>query len=314
MSNASVNLLGITENTIVYELIYIAIKCDVNCCIYREYSSYLSLCNNIIAFPLIILTSILSIISTMQTIELEDESNSRYLHTNSNIKICIAFVSILVAIMSSLQRYFKYAERAEITKNYAKNFEKLGYNIEFFLYEIKNDSVTTETESFDKLVNNIFKEFEVLVTECDEQPCNMSNKQCKLFNEKSKILLINPNIEIINKSQYNKHFLQKSTQTDDSINNIKSKSYFRNIRNCLSFICDCCECEYNIDNHIESKIKYNLINLKNISEIINKITKRENVTSISNRNLDLFNNYQFQNFVQPLHTNIQPRNIQFFPL
>ena len=320
MTSASVNLLGKTENTIVYELIYIAIKCDVNSCLYREYSSYLSLCNNIIAFPLIIFTSILSIVSTMQTIEIEDEENSKYLHTNSNIKICIAFLSILVAIMSSLQKYCKYAERSEITKNYAKNFEKLGYNIEFFLYEIKNDSITTETESFDKLVNNIFKEFEVLVTECDEQPCNMANKQCKLFNKKSEILLkkednsLTPQFPTTNETD-------KSSKSDT-----ESKPCCKNTTNCCSFICNCCECDYNIDEHIESKIKYNLINLKNITEIINKITKRENNVN----NLDLFNNYQFRNFVQPLHNciqplhnslqplhihnSIQPPNIQYFPI
>ena len=57
MSNKSVNLLKTTTNTIAHELIYTAIKCDVNANIYREYSGYLSLCSNLIAFPLIILTS-----------------------------------------------------------------------------------------------------------------------------------------------------------------------------------------------------------------------------------------------------------------
>lgn len=133
MSNKSVNLLQTGSNTIVYELIYAAIKCDVNSCIYREYSSYLSICSNLIAFPLIILTSILGIVSTMQTVELEDKDNDSYLHTNSKTKIGISFLSILVAIMSGLQKYCKFAERTEITKNYAKNFEKLGHSIELLL-------------------------------------------------------------------------------------------------------------------------------------------------------------------------------------
>ena len=38
----------------------------------------------------------------------------------------------------------KNAERTEITKSYAKNFEKLGYSIENFLYEIKNKTNTTQ--------------------------------------------------------------------------------------------------------------------------------------------------------------------------
>ena len=52
MSNKSVNLLKTSTNTIAHELIYTAIKCDVNANIYREYSGYLSFCSNLIAFPL----------------------------------------------------------------------------------------------------------------------------------------------------------------------------------------------------------------------------------------------------------------------
>ena len=185
MSNKSVNLLTINRNTITYELIYTAIKCDVNSCIYREYSSYLSFCSNLIAFPLIVFTSILGIVATMQTVELDDKEN--YLHTNSTSKIIISILSILVAIMSGLQKYCKYAERTEITKGYAKNFEKLGYSIENFLYEIKNKTNTTQNEIFDKLTSNMFKDFEILITECDDQPYNMTDKQYKLFNEKSKV-------------------------------------------------------------------------------------------------------------------------------
>ena len=57
--------------------------------------------------------------------ESTDTNNTNYLHTNTNFKIGISCLSILVAIMSGLQKYCKYAERTEITKNYAKNFEIL---------------------------------------------------------------------------------------------------------------------------------------------------------------------------------------------
>lgn len=243
MSNKSVNLLTINRNTITYELIYTAIKCDVNSCIYREYSSYLSFCSNLIAFPLIVFTSILGIVATMQTIELDDKEN--YLHTNSTSKIIISILSILVAIMSGLQKYCKYAERTEITKGYAKNFEKLGYSIENFLYEIKNKTNTTQNEIFDKLTSNMFKDFEILITECDDQPCNMTDKQYKLFNEKSKVLLNNPN---------------RSTP-----NPICCKG----LNNCFNFLCNYGDYVYDIEE--QEELNDNLINFNNLDLIIQNL-------------------------------------------
>lgn len=252
MSKKSVSLLDITKNTVIYELIYTAIKCDVNSCIFREYSSYLSFCSNIIAFPLIIFTSILGIVSTMQTVEIEDTESDSYLYTNSNVKIVISFFSICVAIMSGLQKYCKFSERAEITKNYAKNFEKLGYSIEIFLYEIKNNTITTQTELFDRLLNNILKDFEVLITECDDQPCNMVQKQAKLYNEKSKILL------------------EKNTKNEHTTNSCKSCS------NCCNFLCNCCEFVIDIDPETESNLEADLVKFKNLDHIIRNLQKNNN--------------------------------------
>lgn len=253
MSNKSVNLLKKTTNTIAHELIYTAIKCDVNANIYREYSGYLSLCSNLIAFPLIILTSVLGIVSTMQTVELEDKDNDNYLHTNSKTKIVISILSIFVAIMSGLQKYCKFAERTEITKGYAKNFEKLGHSIENFLYEIKNNTISTQTEVFDKLITNIFKDFEILITECDDQPSNMADKQSKLFDEKAKILVNNIDQD----------------STENNKNNTNIAYCCRSMTNCLSFLCNCFEYDYDKNKHPE--YKSTLIPLNNLDVIINNL-------------------------------------------
>jgi hypothetical protein len=253
MSNKSVNLLKTTTNTIAHELIYTAIKCDVNANIYREYSGYLSLCSNLIAFPLIILTSVLGIVSTMQTVELDDKNNENYLHTNSKTKIIISILSIFVAIMSGLQKYCKFAERTEITKGYAKNFEKLGHSIENFLYEIKNNTISTQTEIFDKLITNMFKDFEVLITECDDQPSNMTDKQSKLFDEKAKILVNN---------------MEQDSSGDDE-NNTNTTYCCRSMTNCLSFLCNCFEYSYDKNKH--PVYKSTLIPLNNLDVVINNL-------------------------------------------
>jgi|TARA_B110000483_G_scaffold114444_1_gene138892 hypothetical protein len=252
MTNKSINLLQTNSNTIIYELIYTAIKCDVNSCIYREYSDYLSLCSNLIAFPLIILTSILGIVSTMQTVESTDTNNTNYLHTNTNFKIGISCLSILVAIMSGLQKYCKYAERTEITKNYAKNFEKLGHSIELFLYEIKSESITSNIEIFDKLISSMFRDFEILNTECDDEPCNMKDKQTKMFNEKSKILL------------------DPTSQPTVPVPLNTNSSCCLSLRNCLSFLCTCCSYTYN--NKVpKNNIPPNLIQFSNLDTIIKNL-------------------------------------------
>jgi hypothetical protein len=245
MSNKSINLLKTNTNTIAHELIYTAIKCDVNANIYREYSGYLSFCSNLIAFPLIILTSILGIVSTMQTVELEDKDNDNYLHTNSKTKIVISILSIFVAIMSGLQKYCKFAERTEITKGYAKNFEKLGHSIENFLYEIKNNTISTQTE--------IFEDFEVLITECDDQPSNMADKQSKLFDEKARILANNPDQDL----------------SGDDESNTDTIYCCRSMTNCLSFLCNCFEYSYNKKKHPE--YRPTLIPLNNLDLVISNL-------------------------------------------
>mgnify|MGYP001328084844 CR=1 FL=1 len=289
MSNKSVNLLKTTTNTIAHELIYTAIKCDVNANIYREYSGYLSLCSNLIAFPLIILTSVLGIVSTMQTVELEDKDNDNYLHTNSKTKIVISILSIFVAIMSGLQKYCKFAERTEITKGYAKNFEKLGHSIENFLYEIKNNTISTQTEIFDKLITNIFKDFEVLITECDDQPSNMADKQSKLFDEKAKILVNNTD--------------QDSSENNQ--NNTNIAYCCRSMTNCLSFLCNCFEYDYDKNKHPE--YKSTLIPLNNLDVIINNLKTKYRRPVIQPQSI------QPQSILQPI-PRVMPPIIRMYPI
>tara|TARA_B000000475_G_scaffold272122_1_gene272017 strand:- start:9440 stop:10417 length:978 start_codon:yes stop_codon:yes gene_type:complete len=285
MSNYSLNLLRKEKTTVIHKLIYTAIKCDVNTCLYREYSSYLSICSNFIAFPLIIFTSILSIVATMQTVEVDNDNNN--LHTNQDIKIFIAILSIFVAIISGLQKYFKFTERTEITKNYAKNFEKLGLRIESFLYEIKIKTIDSSESGtvFEKLINSIFNEFDILVSECDDQPSDMANKQFKLYKEKCKILnLLNTDknkisikTEIYTKIQ---KATEKETQTETENNNLickpKKKSYkhcFVSFNNCLSFLCNCCSYEYKKHN-IQDIDDINLIEFNNLDKIIENILNK----------------------------------------
>lgn len=292
MSNYSLNLLRKEKTTVIHKLIYTAIKCDVNTCLYREYSSYLSICSNFIAFPLIIFTSILSIVATMQTVEVDNDNNN--LHTNQDIKIFIAILSIFVAIISGLQKYFKFTERTEITKNYAKNFEKLGLRIESFLYEIKIKTIDSSESGtvFEKLINSIFNEFDILVSECDDQPSDMANKQFKLYKEKCKIL------NLLNKDKKKisiKTEIYRETQTENNNNLIcnckNKKSYkhcFVSLNNCLSFLCNCCSYEYKKHN-IQDINDINLIEFNNLDQIIENILNKSNneiiSTSIQQNNL-----------------------------
>jgi len=303
MSNYSLNLLRKEKTTVIHKLIYTAIKCDVNTCLYREYSSYLSICSNFIAFPLIIFTSILSIVATMQTVEVDNDNNN--LHTNQDIKIFIAILSIFVAIISGLQKYFKFTERTEITKNYAKNFEKLGLRIESFLYEIKIKTIDSSESGtvFEKLINSIFNEFDILVSECDDQPSDMANKQFKLYKEKCKILNL-LNIDKKKISIKTEIYREKETQTE--YNNLickKKKSYkhcFVSFNNCLSFLCNCCSYEYKRHN-IQDIDDINLIEFNNLDQIIENIL---------NKNKSNNESIQFNN-LPPI---IQMNPIQMIPI
>ena len=154
--------------------------------------------------------------------------------------------------MSGLQKYCKYAERTEITKNYAKNFEKLGHSIELFLYEIKSESITSNIEIFDKLISSMFRDFEILNTECDDEPCNMKDKQTKMFNEKSKILL------------------DPTSQPTVPVPLNTNSSCCLSLRNCLSFLCTCCSYTYN--NKVpKNNIPPNLIQFSNLDTIIKNL-------------------------------------------
>jgi Txe/YoeB family toxin of Txe-Axe toxin-antitoxin module len=201
MTIENVDLLDTDRNTILYQLIYIAIKCDVYNFIHNEYYNLLCFLNNIISFPLIIFTSILGTIATMQTIEIEDNNN--YFHSTSNSKITIACFSILVAIMSGLQKYFKFAERSEISKNISKDFLKLGYYIESFLLELKNNN-QIDYIIFEKIINKMLKDFEILLNEIDDKPYNINESFNKLFHAKVNLIFNNIKIDENNNIIYDK--------------------------------------------------------------------------------------------------------------
>ena len=99
----------------------------------------------------------------------------------------------------------------------------------------------------------MFKDFEVLITECDDQPYNMTDKQSKLFDEKAKILVNN---------------MEQDSSGDDE-NNTNTTYCCRSMTNCLSFLCNCFEYSYDKNKH--PVYKSTLIPLNNLDVVINNL-------------------------------------------
>ena len=121
--------------------------------------------HNLLSIPLLIVSSATGVVSAYQ-------------FSGQNVKITTATTALggLSAVLSSMQRYFSYSERAENAKLMAKSWGRLHRKIQNTVIYIKSSATEVNSIVFTKLVEEIQKDIEAVAQQADEMPTSLIEK------------------------------------------------------------------------------------------------------------------------------------------
>lgn len=120
----------------------------------------LRLQHNLISLPLIVVSSITGVTSVANI----NATNNRPL------AITVSVFGISAALLSAVQKYFSFAERAEHSRNIAKTYGRIARRIENMMTYIESASVQIRDDHFVKFVEDIEKDIDVLLQDVNDNP------------------------------------------------------------------------------------------------------------------------------------------------
>lgn len=154
------------HDSLPHHLWYLALDCKKRRDAFWRHYRRMRIRNNMISIPLLVTTGLSGITSIAQVGTVEKDKT----YVPAGLPIVISIFSMSAAILTTLQRYFHYAERAEHCKNMAKNYARLAKRIENNLVLIESAAVKIEPTTFLKFMEDVQKDVESLLQQMEELP------------------------------------------------------------------------------------------------------------------------------------------------
>lgn len=166
--------LNYNHDSLPHHLWYMALDCKRRRDAFWRHYKRMKLFHNMISIPLLILSSVSGITSVLQVGNIE--SNDK-LSTGRSLPIAVSCFSVSAALVTALQKYFRFTERSEHSKHMAKNYARISKRIENNLVLIESAAVKIEPSTFLKFMEDVQKDTESLLQETDDMPKELiSNK------------------------------------------------------------------------------------------------------------------------------------------
>lgn len=127
--------------------------------LYYKYKSR----SDLLSVPLIILTSGMGLTSIIQLGQSTPDFKTLF-------DYIVAGLGISSTILSGLQRYLRYAERAVIARNIAKSFSRIAYRIEVTLQEYESDPTDMSKQELLHFNTHIQHDIESVTYEVEDLP------------------------------------------------------------------------------------------------------------------------------------------------
>ena len=134
---------------------------------YWEHFSSMKFKHNVISIPLLIVSSGTGVASAAQL-------NG---HVTDEIGILVTVLGVSSAILTAVQRYCGYSERAENSKLMAKSWGRLSRRIENTLLFVKSKATSVNDTVFTKMVEEIQKDIDAVAQQAEDIPSKLWKKQ-----------------------------------------------------------------------------------------------------------------------------------------
>ena len=164
------------SDSLPYHIWSIAIDCKFKKNSYWRFHNNLKFKSNLISLPLLITSTASGFFSVSQL-------NGN----NEHIAIFLTTISIITAILASLQKLFRYSERAENAKDMAKNYARLARKIENTMVLIESDAVKMQPDEFIKFINDVQIECDLLLQETNEIPTELITEKNEYIKQLDKL-------------------------------------------------------------------------------------------------------------------------------
>jgi hypothetical protein len=164
------------EDSLPHHLWGTALDCKRRRDAFWRHSFKMRLYNNLISVPLLILSSITGLTSVAQLSSVSTEiSNETEQTPNITMPIVVTVFGVSSAILTALQKYFRYAERSEHSKHMAKNYGRVARRIENTMVLVESSAIKMDAATFLKFVEEVQKDTDSLMQEMDDIPKELIN-------------------------------------------------------------------------------------------------------------------------------------------
>ena len=164
------------EDSLPHHLWGNALDCKRRRDAFWRHSSKMRLYNNLISVPLLILSSITGLTSVAQLSSVSTEiSNETEQTPNITMPVVVTVFGVSSAILTALQKYFRYAERSEHSKHMAKNYGRVARRIENTMVLVESSAIKMDAATFLKFVEEVQKDTDSLMQEMDDIPKELIN-------------------------------------------------------------------------------------------------------------------------------------------
>lgn len=155
------------HDSLPHHLWYMALDCKRRRDAFWHHYKRLRFRNNMLSIPLLIMTSLSGLTSVAQVGTVEADKG---VYVPAGLPVAISIFSVSAAILTTLQRYFHYAERSEHCKSMAKNYARIAKRIENNLVLVESAAVKIEPSHFLKFMEDVQKDTESLLQQMEELP------------------------------------------------------------------------------------------------------------------------------------------------
>lgn len=147
-------------DSLPYHLWYIALDCKKRRDAFWRHHFKMKHRSNIVSVPLLLLSSVTGVTS-VANLSAGD---------NGVLPIIVSIFGVSSAVLTALQKYFRYSERAEQSKHLAKTYGRVSRRIENMMVLVESSAVQMDAEAFLKFIEDVQKDIDTLLAETDDIP------------------------------------------------------------------------------------------------------------------------------------------------
>ena len=158
---------------LTYHIWSVAADCKVRSRAFWQHFVRMKRRHNWISVPLLVLSSGTGVSSVAQ-IGGSDAATARAL------SILVTVLGVSVAILTALQRFLRYSERAEESRYMARNYAKIARAIQYNMTLVESQAIVFKPEAFLKFVESFHKDMDGLLGEATDLPHELLSRRASL--------------------------------------------------------------------------------------------------------------------------------------